>query len=139
MLLTQTFTFDAIHAGAGEIFMPAVELSVLASYEGVQIHGEPDLIVELIDLYHEDAGRRLAVMRESLAKRNWQSLTREAHGLRGSSSNLGAHQLALICSEIERIGSDDLSSNSEALLDRLELELELALDILFAERQRRSQ
>ena len=62
MLPIEKVNFDAIHAGAPEIFRAAVDLAVLASYEKIQLDGEPDLIVELIDLYLEDAPRRVAVM-----------------------------------------------------------------------------
>ena len=131
--------FDAPTGGAPEIFRSAVDLAVLASYEKIQLDGEPDLIVELIDLYLEDAPQRVALMRESLAKRNWLSLKREAHSLRGSSGNLGALQMARICDEIERIESGDLSPSIAVLVGCLELELERVLRIFVVERQRRSQ
>ena len=117
----------------------AVDLDILRSYEKIQLDGEPDLIVELIDLYLEDARRRLAVMKLWLAKRNWLSLKREAHSLRGSSGNLGALQMVLICDEIEGLESTDLFPSIEALLGCLEQELEQVLHIFLAERQRRLQ
>ena len=120
------------------MFKAAVDLAVLRSYEAIQLDGEPDLIVELIDLYLEDARRRLAVMKLSLAKRNWLSVKREAHSLRGSSGNLGALQMALICDEIERLESRDPFA-IEALLGCLEQELEQVGHIFLAERQRRTQ
>jgi len=130
---------DDVQAVAPEILRAAVDLAVLASYEKIQLDGEPDLIVELIDLYLEDAPRRVAVMRESLAKRNWLSVKREAHSLRGSSGNLGALQVALICDEMEGIESGDLFPSMEALLSCLEPELERVFHIFLAERQRRLQ
>jgi HPt (histidine-containing phosphotransfer) domain-containing protein len=139
MLPIEKVNFDAIHAGATEIFRASVDLAMLASYEKIQLEGEPDLIVELIDLYLEDAPRRVGVMRDSLAKRNWLSVKREAHSLRGSSGNLGALQMAQICDEIEGIESGNLFSSIAALLSCLELELERVLHIFLAERQRRLQ
>jgi HPt (histidine-containing phosphotransfer) domain-containing protein len=131
---------DEVHAVAPEILRAAaVDLAVLASYEKIQLDGEPDLIVELIDLYLEDAPRRVAVMRESLAKRNWLSVKHEAHSLRGSSGNLGALQIALICDEMEGLNSGDLFPSMEALLSCLEPELERVVHIFLAERQRRLQ
>ena len=121
------------------MFSNAVDLTVLRSYENIQLDGEPDLIVELIDLYLEDARCRLAVMKESLAKMNWLSLKREAHSLRGSSGNLGALQTALICDEIEGMKFADLSSSIEVLLGCLEQELERVNHVFLAERERRLQ
>lgn len=139
MLPIEKVNVDAIQAGAPEIFRVAVDLAMLRSYEEIQLDGEPDLIIELIDLYVEDAPSRVAVMRESLAKRNWLSVKREAHSLRGSSGNLGALQMALICNEIDGIESEDPFPSVAALLSCLELELERVLHTFLAERQRRLQ
>lgn len=139
MLPIEKVNLDAIHAGAPEIARAFVDLAMLASYEEIQLDGEPDLIVELIDLYLEDAPRRVAVMQESLAKRDWLSLKREAHNLRGSSGNLGALQMARICDEIEGIESGNLFASTAALLNGLGLELERVVHIFLAERQRRLQ
>lgn len=139
MLPIEKVNLDAIHAGAPEIARAFVDLAMLASYEEIQLDGEPDLIVELIDLYLEDAPRRVAVMQESLAKRDWLSLKREAHNLRGSSGNLGALQMARICDEIEGIESGNLFASTAALLNCLGLELERVVHIFLAERQRRLQ
>ena len=65
-------------------------------------------------------------------------MKREAHSLRGSSGNLGALQMALICDEIEGLESGD-PFPIEALLGCLEQELERVLHIFLAERQRRLQ
>lgn len=139
MLPIEKVNLDAIHAGAPEIARAFVDLAMLASYEEIQLDGEPDLIVELIDLYLEDAPRRVAVMQESLAKRDWLSVKREAHNLRGSSGNLGALQMARICDEIEGIESGNLFASTAALLNGLGLELERVVHIFLAERQRRLQ
>ena len=60
----------------------AIDLSVLIGLEGAQADGEPDLIVELIDLYLEDTSRKLAAMSELLAKRDTLSLEQAAHAPR---------------------------------------------------------
>lgn len=139
MLPIEKVNFETIQRGAPEMFRAAVDLAVLRTYEKIQLAGEPDLIVELIDLYLEDASRRLGVMKLSLADRNWLSVKREAHSLRGSSGNLGALQMALICDEIEGLESRDPFPSIEALLGCLEQELEQVILIFLAERQRRLQ
>ena len=137
MLSIAKVNFDAVHPGTPNL-RPGVDLTVLSNYENLQVDGEPNLIVELIDLYLHDAQQRVAVMWESLAESNWASLKREAHTLRGSSGNLGALQTALICDEIEGLESRDPFA-MEALLACLERELEQVINIFLAERQRRSQ
>ena len=136
MLSIEKVTLETIQRKDPEIFRAAVDLDVLRSYDKIQLDGEPDLIVELIDLYMEDARRRLAVMKLSLTETNWLSLKREAHSLRGSSGNLGALKMALICDEIEGLESRDPFA-FEALLACLEQELHQVLQVFLAERQRR--
>jgi HPt (histidine-containing phosphotransfer) domain-containing protein len=128
-----------VTAAVPENCRDAVDLSVLAAYEEIQLDGEPDLIVELIDLYVEDASRRLGVMQESLGQRNWQSMKREAHSLRGSSGNLGAVQVAQICADIEGTKFDDPRLNIAVILGRLEVSLNQVVEVFLAERKRRSQ
>jgi len=139
MLPIETVNFETSHRDAPEMFRTAVDLAVLRSYENIQLDGGPDLIVELIDLYLEDARRRLAVMKLSLTTSSWLSVKREAHSLRGSSGNLGALQMALICDEIEGLESPDPFPSIEALLGCLEQELEQVVHIFLLERQRRLQ
>jgi HPt (histidine-containing phosphotransfer) domain-containing protein len=124
---------------APQTFIPSIDMAALAGYEDLQIDGEPDLIVELIDLYVEDAPRRMAAIRDSLAGRDWLSVKREAHSLRGSSGNLGALRMARICDEIEGIQFVELWPGVEALLRCLQLEAELkrVIQLFLAERQRR--
>ena len=118
-------------------FKEPVDLALLASYEEIQVDGDPDLIAELIDLYLEDAPRRVASMRESLSRIDLPSVKRGAHGLRGSSGSLGVLQIALICSEIEAAEGTESFSTLAALLSCLERELERVVPIFLAERQRR--
>lgn len=139
MLPIEKISSAALPAGAPDVFSAAVDMTVLRSYDEIQIAGEPDLIVELIDLYLEDVPRRMAVMRRSLADRSWLILKREAHSLRGSSGNLGALDMARICQEIEGVEAGARFPRTEALLSRLESELERVLFILRAERRRRLQ
>lgn len=115
----------------------AVDLAVLNSLEGAQVEGEPDIVVELMELYLEDASGKLAAMREDLNGNDGRSLARLAHSLKGSSANLGARRVASLCDELERMGEGDLSRGGGALIDRLELELSCVRRVFEAERRRR--
>ena len=126
-------------AAVPNTLLEPVDLAMLACYEEVQLDGEPDLIVELVDLYLEDAPRRVAAMRDAFGKTDWRSMKREAHSLRGSSGSLGGQQMALICSEIEATESSDPSSDVAGLLSRLDQEFERVVHVLKAERERRLQ
>lgn len=116
----------------------AVDVSVLRGFDAIQAGGEPDIVVELIDLYLEDAPRKLASMLEAAAGADEQSLKRAAHSLKGSSASLGAGQVASLCYELERAYCVDSSEQAAALLDRMGREMERARRAFEAERRRRS-
>ena len=129
------------HALPSEVcrrFMTGVDLTVMSGYERLQADGNPDLIVELIDLYVADVALRLIAMRDALDRRNWLQVKREAHNLRGSSSNLGALGMVAICEEMERTGSA-LNPQTETFMHRLERAWAQTHTILHSERQRRLQ
>lgn len=138
MLSETKVNAEILHLADSRIFRDAVDLGVLAGYESIQLDGETDLIVQLIDLYFDEVSRRVQAMRDALALRNWSALASAAHSLRGSSGNLGAVQVAQICADIEALDSINMWSNIPSLLSWLELECERALHIFMQERRTRS-
>lgn len=116
----------------------AVDMAVLNSLEGAQVEGEPDIVVELMELYLEDVAAKLAAMREGLAAKDGRLLARLAHSLRGSSANLGARRAAALCEELEMVAEGERASHAGTLLKRLELELARVRNVFEMERQRRS-
>lgn len=115
-----------------------VDLTMLDSYAELQVKGEPDLVVELIDLYIEDALVKMRGMHEVLAGRDGAALKRLAHSLKGSSGNVGARSVAALCAELERIDCDDSFEKAGELLTRLRFECERAGAVFVTERQRRT-
>jgi HPt (histidine-containing phosphotransfer) domain-containing protein len=113
----------------------AVDAAVLADLEEMQEEGGPSFVAELIGLYLEDAPRKLAQMRASARAADDAALRRAAHGLKGSSSNLGAFGVAAVCVELER--ACDSSGQTTALLARLAREMERAHLAFERERRRR--
>ena len=130
--ITQTHTISPAVTRDG------VDISVLTNFEEIQIEGEPDLIVELIELYLEDAPRQMAVMQKALTNIDVLALVRAAHSLRGSSASLGARQMAALCEELEQIGCTDSFQKANLFLLRLEQEFMRVRQAFIAERQRRS-
>lgn len=112
----------ATRASALDATEEAVDFAVLLSLEEAQVEGEPDLVVELIDLYTEDAPRRLAAIRRAWAAGDLAALSWAAHGLKGSSASLGARQVATLCDKLERLSGTELLRGGEMLLTCLELE-----------------
>lgn len=117
---------------AGEV----LDLAVFLSLEDAQVEGEPDIVVELIELYDEDTPRRLAAIRGALAAGDSTALRRAAHGLRGSSASLGALQVATLCEKLERLPGADSPHGGEMLLTCLEREF-ARVRLAFAEERSR--
>lgn len=114
-----------------------VDLAVLATYDDAQMEGEPDFVVELIDIYLDEVPRLFDTLRKSIANKDRNTARRAAHSLRGSSANLGVLQMAAIAGELEHL-EDNYSTAAPELLLSLENEFKRAKEILNAERQRRS-
>jgi len=115
----------------------AVDLAVLASYEEAQIEGEPDFVVELIDLYLNEVPRLLDALRSAIENKDRALAKRTAHSLRGSSGNLGVLQIAALAGELEHL-ENPCSTNARELLQQLESEFRPVDEILSAERHRRT-
>ncbi|MBI5801497.1 MAG: PAS domain S-box protein [Verrucomicrobia bacterium] len=79
-----------------------LDFSVLNTLRDLSEPGQPDPVVELIDLFMEDAPERLQAMQTSLDRRDAEALKIAAHSLKGSAKNLGAKPLAKICAELEK-------------------------------------
>jgi HPt (histidine-containing phosphotransfer) domain-containing protein len=114
-----------------------VDMAVLASFEEVQLDDEPDIVIELIDLYLDDVPRRIEAMQTAIADSSEQSLKRAAHSLKGSSANLGVVRVAALCEELQVVNCDDGFQMSRALMARLDHEVERVRRILGVERTRR--
>ncbi len=115
----------------------SLDLSVLKCFESIQMEGEPDIVIELIDLYVEDVPRRFEIMRSAISDGDRSAVQRQAHTVKGSSGNLGALGIAQICDRMERLEFDGPDSNLQALMDQLEQEFSDVRIMLHEERQRR--
>ena len=140
-MVMSVFEVDPLQSSAWRaIKWPAndsVDLSVLSSFEDSQLDAEGDLIVELIDLYLDEGKRQIEVITEAVHNKDGAVIKRAAHSLRGSSSNIGVLQMALICEEIEKQAG--AFPYLEELTLSLKHEFELVCEILLSERKRRAE
>lgn len=113
----------------------SIDLSVLESLDDPEM-GEPELIIELIDLYRDESARLVELIRTGLQDNDWNAVKRAAHSLRGSSSNLGILRVASISDELEHQEFADLDAAGPHF-QSLEEELARVSAILEQERNRR--
>jgi len=99
-----------------------LDLSVLESLRELQQEGGPNLIEELIDLYISDTRDRLAELSAALNQQDLTTAKRAVHSVKGSSTNLGFHNMVALCADLEK----QLQNRSEAKLDTTLMHLNAA-------------
>ena len=99
---------------------------IIAGLRQLRIPGKPDPVVELIDLFLEEAPTQLDAMIEAVSqKADITSLSRAisaATALKGSAGNLGARALAALCEEIEQTVKSWTLSDAQPLIERARTE-----------------
>lgn len=93
-----------------------VDLAALTAFGEISSPGEPDVVVELIDLYLTDGTERIRQIKHAAVTADRILLKKAAHSFKGSSGSLGFDQIAELCEQLERIDDD----NRKALVERLE-------------------
>jgi CheY-like chemotaxis protein len=82
-----------------------VDPVVITGLRQIRRPGQPDPVIELVDLFVREAPQQLEVMNLAASKRQVSSLSEllsAATRLKGSAFNLGARGLAAMCDEIEQ-------------------------------------
>jgi HPt (histidine-containing phosphotransfer) domain-containing protein len=114
-----------------------VDLMTLRGYESVQASDEPDLVVELIDIYLEVTGEQLATIDEAIHDQDRELLLKIAHSLKGSSGSIGATRMSSFSSSLELLETQDFFGEAQRLSQSLREEFGCVAEVLKAERQRR--
>ena len=94
---------------------PALDPGTFRELERLQ-QSSPGIVVELIDLWMEDAPERVAEMKTAADGGAVDDLVRLAHGLSSSSAHLGARHLASFCQRIETLAKSGDPSGALALV-----------------------
>jgi HPt (histidine-containing phosphotransfer) domain-containing protein len=99
---------------------PPVDLSSLEETAG----GDEEFTRDLIELFLDDAATQLEEIREALSQSDARALARQAHGLKGSSANMGATKLSEIAMSLEMAAEKQVLDQAEDILTELEEEFE---------------
>lgn len=100
---------------------------VIAGLGQLQMPGKPDPVVELIDLFLEEAPAHIATLEKAVADNDASSLSRTFNALsrlKGSAGNLGARDLAALCDEMEQTARNWSLADVPPLLERTRQELD---------------
>ncbi|MDP1569150.1 MAG: Hpt domain-containing protein [Vicinamibacterales bacterium] len=84
--------------------LPVLDHATLDRLRELNEPGEPDIVIEVLTLFLEDAPARVAAVAAAQAAGDARGLERAAHGLKGSAGNIGALRLQALCHRIEDLG-----------------------------------
>ncbi len=120
-------------------FRPAsggtIDAAVLADLESL---GGKDFVMELIDAFLADSSDLVDEMAAAAASRDSSAFRAHAHALRSAAANIGAKSLFELCLSWRLIRAHELDRETEALIPRLNAEIERARAHLLAHRARLS-
>lgn len=114
-----------------------VDLDILAGLGLAQVDGMGDIVIEVIDLYLEDAQQRSKMMEDAVAKRDWTTFKEAAHALKGSSGTVGALNMAEICQQLQHLAFGNNWPTARSTLQCLSAEFIQVRRALMVERQKR--
>lgn len=79
-----------------------------------------DNFTVMLDAYFSDCQARIDRLKEALQTQNLDTIKDEAHGIKGSSRNLGANPLAEICDVVEAQARNNDDSELEQKVTAIE-------------------
>lgn len=88
--------------------------------------------VELVTRFVDDGGRRLQALRGAVAERDFPTVHAQAHGLKGSSRNVGANPLGELCARLEDKGRLAQAEDIDPLFAAIEQEFAAVCECLEA-------
>ena len=109
----------------------------LAEMSALQDEDEPDLLIELIDLFLLHTPAKVEELRQAVAAENAATIERAAHTIKGGASHFGAAPLIQICGLLEEHAKAGSLQDAVVNLARFEAEYQRVEEALVKEKSRR--
>ncbi|MGE0384641.1 MAG: response regulator [Gammaproteobacteria bacterium] len=116
--------------------VPAIDQGAIDRIRGLQVEGEPDLVVRIVGMYLDKSPQLAQEIRAAVTAGDAERLRHAAHSLKSSSASLGATALAKRCAELESMARGGKVESAAAQLDVFDYEFDGAVEALEAVRQR---
>ena len=78
-----------------------INLGAIQKLDRIQVQGETDLVVELIDSLLLTSPPKIVKIESFIAEKNLVGLKKEAHNLKSSMAAMGALSVSTLCEDIE--------------------------------------
>ena len=111
-----------------------IDPEVIDSLRGIEGTDGMSLLDEMIELFTEDSSKRIASLRDALARSDIREIAEVAHSLKGSCSNFGAGRLEEACKRLELQAKRGDLGGADELIETVAAEFERASKALEAER-----
>jgi two-component system, sensor histidine kinase and response regulator len=95
-----------------------------------RLEGDRELLLEMVDLFRQDAPQLLSALRDALGNGDMVLLERSAHSLKGAASNLSAKRIATAALQLEKDAKSKDATAAEASLAEAERALKNLLPAL---------
>lgn len=80
---------------------PAFKWDLPETLSRLASEGNSEIVAEVIEAFESDTARRLRLMDDAIAERNWAAARAQAHSIRGAASEVGASSLVDVCMRME--------------------------------------
>ena len=98
---------------------PAIDDRALQNLRSLLGEDRPDILVEAIDSYLEEAPKLLGAIRQAVAQGDAAGLGMAAHTLKSTSEMLGSPILAELCKRLEALARTETMEEAEPLVENL--------------------
>jgi CheY-like chemotaxis protein len=79
----------------------------------------PEVVLDCINLFLTDTEYLINALKGSIKKSNFKRIARDAHKLKGSSSNMGAKGMPLLCQKLIALANYQQTSASKIFLNKI--------------------
>ena len=107
-----------------------LDAGTLDQLRALAMHGEPDILAQIINLYLDTTPELIASMRAAIADDDLDALGQAAHSLKSSSANVGAVRLADMLQSLEALVRGDSASTTTVDLAEVNTEYDLVCQAL---------
>lgn len=119
----------------GSNFSP-IDHSVLRRLEEDVADGNPEIMLELIDIFLLDSGRHIDEIARDWEKREFRKIEMAAHSIKSSSATFGAMALSALSAQTEQLAHARQSEGMAEMLRSLHAEFARAEAVLVVEREK---
>ena len=113
----------------------AINMEIVEELLSLSEDGDPELLVDLIQIYLDDGPTKLHEITEGLDTQDYDRVERAAHSLKGSAGNLGAVFVQQDCDDLQRASRQHSFAEVQTSVERLQShyrEAEVELQSLLA-------